>query len=119
MDLQLGGVEHLDAQDVVLPAVARPEGLGHGRDADAQQPAPLARLLLLAQEILVADRFEPEVEALAVLAGIGEEPPGRAMGEVVVAHQVDAAELGLVHAQVGGGRLHHALLEVHGLGDPE
>ena len=41
------------------------------------------------------------------------------MGEVVVADEVDAAELGLVHAQVVGGGLHHPLLEEHRLGDPE
>ena len=65
---QLGGVEHLDAEDVVLAAVAGAERLGHRRDADAEQAALLLRLLLLPQEVLVADRLEPDVEALAVLA---------------------------------------------------
>jgi hypothetical protein len=41
VDPQLGRVEHLDAEDVVLAAVAGPERLGHRRDADAEQPAPL------------------------------------------------------------------------------
>ena len=41
------------------------------------------------------------------------------MREVVVADEVHPAELGLVHAEVVGGGLHHALLEEHRLGDPE
>src|SRR5579859_75225 len=43
VDLQLGGVEHLDPEDVVLAAVARAEWLGHRRDAQPEQLAPLAR----------------------------------------------------------------------------
>ena len=53
---QLGGVEHLDAEDVVLAAVARPERLGHRRDPDAEQPAASLGLLLLPLEVVVADR---------------------------------------------------------------
>ena len=79
----------------------------------------LLRLLLLPEEVPVADRFEPDVEALGVLAGVGEEAERRAVREVVVLDEVLAAELGLVHAEVVGRRLHHALLEVHRLRDPE
>src|ERR1700721_2401588 len=53
--LEVGRVEHLDAEDVVLAAVARAERLGHGGDPEAEQPAPLTSLGLLAPEILVAD----------------------------------------------------------------
>ena len=67
----------------------------------------------------VADGLQPDVEALAVLAGVGEEPERGAVREVVVADEVAAPELGLVHAEVVGGGLHHALLEEHRLGDPE
>jgi hypothetical protein len=46
--------------------------------------------------VLVADGLEPEVEALGVLAGVGEEPERGAVGEVVVADEVDPSDLGLV-----------------------
>src|SRR5262249_28115238 len=64
---QLGRVEHLDAEDVVLPAVARAQRLGHRGDAQAQQPAALAGLLLALLEVLVADGLQAHVQALAVL----------------------------------------------------
>ena len=116
---QLGGVEHLDAEDVVLAAVAGAERLGHRRDADAEQPAALARLLLLRAEVGVPDRLEPDVEALGVLPGVGEEAERRPVREVVVADEVDPPELGLVHPEVVGGGLHHAFLEEHRLGHAE
>ena len=119
VDPQLGGVEHLDAEDVVLAAVAGAERLGHRRDADPEQPAALARLLLLRAEVGVPDRLEPDVEALGVLPGVGEEAERRPVREVVVADEVDPPELGLVHPEVVGGGLHHAFLEEHRLGDPE
>ena len=116
---QLGGVEHLDAEDVVLAAVARAERLGHRRDAEPEQPAARAGLGLLLAEVVVADGLEPDPQALGVLAGVGEEAERGAVREVVVAHEVDPPELGLVHAEVVGRRLDHALLEEHRLGDPE
>ena len=120
VDPQLGGVEHLDAEDVVLAAVAGAERLGHRRDADAEQPAALcAPPPAAGRKSCVADRLEADVEALVVLPGVGEEAERRPVREVVVAHEVDPAELGLVHAEVVGGRLDHALLEEHRLGDPE
>ena len=119
VDPQLGRVEHLDAEDVVLPAVAGAQGLGHGRDADAQQAALGLGLLLALQEALVVDGRQADVEALAVLARVGEEAERRAVREVVVPDEVDPPELGLVHPEVVGRGLDHALLEVHGLGDPE
>src|SRR4029079_9105218 len=61
----LGGVEHLDAEDVVLTAVARAERLRHAGDADAQQPPVLRGLGLLAAEALVVDRLPAGPEALA------------------------------------------------------
>ena len=119
VDPELGRVEHLDAEDVVLAAVARSERLGHRRDADAEQPSARLRLFLLLQEVLVADCFEADVEALAVLARVGEEPERRAVWEVVVTHEVRPAELGLVHAEVVGRGLHHPFLEEHRLGHAE
>jgi hypothetical protein len=47
------------------------------------------------------------------------KPSGVRCGKSSSAHEVHPAERGLVHAQVVGGRLHHALLEEHRLGDPE
>ena len=58
VDPQFGRVEHLDAEDVVLAAVAGAERFGHGRDADAQETTVLRSLLLLLEEVLVADRLE-------------------------------------------------------------
>ena len=119
VDLQLSGVEHLDAENVVLPAVACPERLGHGRDAEAEQPPARPRFLLLLTEVVVVDRLRPDVEALAVLTGVQQETERRPVRELVVPHEVHPPEPGLVHPQVRGGGLHHPLLEEHRLGDPE
>ena len=61
----------------------------------------------------------PTSRHLPYWPGVGEEPERRAVREVVVADEVLAPELGLVHAEVVGGGLHHALLEEHRLGHPE
>src|SRR5690606_2696554 len=84
VDPQLGGVEHLDPEDVELPAVPGAQRLGHRGDAYAEETAPLAGLLLLLPERVVADRLETKVEALGVLTRVGEEPEGGAVREVVV-----------------------------------
>ena len=117
--LEIGRVEHLDAEDVVLAAVARAERLGHRGDAQAEQTPPLARFCLLLPEVLVVDRLEADVQALGVLPGVGQEAERGAVREVVVGDEVHPPERGLVHAEVVGGLLHHAFLEEHRLGDPE
>ena len=61
----------------------------------------------------------PTSRHLAYWPGVGEEAERRAVREVVVADEVDPPELRLVHAEVVGRRLHHALLEEHRLGHPE
>ena len=81
----------------LLPGAER---LGHRRDPDAQPAAPGGRLLLLLEEVLVADRLQADVQALPVLPGVEQEAERGAVRELVVADQVDAAELGLVHAEV-------------------
>ena len=115
----LGRVEHLDPEDVVLAAVARAQRLAHRGDADTEQPAVLPGLLLLPEEVLVAHGLEAQLEARAVLTGVEQEAERGAVRELVVAHQVDPAELGLVHAQVVRGGVHHPFLEEHRLGHPE
>jgi hypothetical protein len=67
VDPQLGRVEHLDSEDVVLSAIAGAERLGHRRDADTEETTLLTGLLLILQELLVADRFEADIETLPVL----------------------------------------------------
>src|SRR5207244_3933178 len=52
---ELGAVEHLDADDVELPAVAGAERLGHGGDTDADVAPVLAGLGLLPAEVLVPE----------------------------------------------------------------
>src|SRR6266487_2069023 len=70
-------------------------------------------------DVLVPDRLQPDVQALGVLARVGQEAEGGPERELVVPDQVDPPELGLVHAEVGGRGLDHPLLEEHRLGDPE
>ena len=77
------------------------------------------RLLLLALELLVADRVQPQLQALVVLAGVDEEAERGAVRELVVGKEVDAADLGGVDAEVGGRGRDHPLLEEHRLGHPE
>ncbi len=117
VDPELGRVEHLDADDVVLPGVAGAERLGHRRDADTEQAALLAGSLLALQEAVVVDLLQRQVQALVVVAGVQQEPEGGAVRELT--DEVDPAELGLVHAELVGTGLHEPLLEEHRLGDPE
>src|SRR5262249_42462018 len=88
VDLEFGRGEHLDAEDVVLAAVPRPERLGHRRDAEAEQLAPAARLLLLPPEVLVSHGLQPYLEALAVLAGVEQESERSAVGELLILDKV-------------------------------
>ena len=117
--LEVGRVEHLDAEDVVLAAVASAQRLGHGGDAEPEEPPALPGLRLLAPEVLVPDGLESHVQALGVLARVEQEAERGAVRELVVPDEVHPAERGLVHAQVVGCGLHHPLLEEHRLGHPE
>jgi hypothetical protein len=74
---------------------------------------------LLAAEALVVDGLEPDVQALGVLARVGQEAERGPVRELFVAHEVHPAEFGLVHAEVIGRGLHHPLLEEHRLGHAE
>ncbi len=119
VNLELGRVEHLDAEDVVLAAVPCAERLGHRGDTDAEHPAAGPGVGLLPQEVLVAHRPQRDLQALAVLARVGQEAERRAVRERLVPHEVLPPEFRLVHAEVGGRGLHHPFLEEHRLGDPE
>src|SRR6516225_3242057 len=87
--------------------------------SSAESPAALPGLGLLTAEVLVADRLQPDVEALDVLAGVGQEAERGPVREVLVPDEVHPPELRLVHAQVIRCGLHHPFLEEHGLGNPE
>ena len=77
VDAQLGGVEHPQAGDVVLLAGPCADHLGEGGEADAEQPALLARLLLLPAQLRVAELLEREVHRLPVVARVVDEAGGR------------------------------------------
>ena len=119
VNAQLGRVEHLDTEDVVLAAVAGAERLGHGGDTEAEQLAALARFFLLLLEGVVADGLHADLHALVVLTGVGKETERRAVREHVVLDQVHATELRLIHTEVVCRSVDHALLEEHGLGHTE
>ena len=119
MDTQLGRVEHLDTEDVVLAAVPGAKRFSHCGDAYAQQTSVLSRFFLLLQEVLVSDRFQPYFKTLAVLAGISEETERCSVGKVVVLYEVEAANLRLVDSEIFGCSLNHSFLEEHCLGDTE
>ena len=116
---QLGRVEHLDAENVVLAAVACPQRFGHRRDPDTEQPTPLLRFFLLLQEVVVAHRLQADVETFGVLAGVGQEPESGAMRKIVILDEVHATELGLIHTEVVRCGLHHPFLKEHRLRDTE
>ena len=118
---QLGGVEHLDAEDVVLAAVAGAERLGHRRDADAEQPAAASSPPPSAcRKSCVADRLQARRRGTCRTGPESvRKPNGVRCGKSSSRTKLIAPELGLVHAEVVGRGLHHALLEEHRLGDPE
>src|SRR5206468_11935337 len=93
---QLGGVEHLDPEDVVLPARARADDLGERREADAEQPPFLARPLLLLPELRVADALERLVERRLVVAGVVLEAGRGRVRELLGPDEVLPAQLGRV-----------------------
>ena len=115
VDPQFSGVEHLDADDVVLATVAGSERLGHRRDSDTEQLAALSRFLLLGLERRIPDGFQAQIQTLGVLTGVGQEPEGCSVREHVVLDEVHPSELRLVHSQVVRGGVNHPLLEEHRL----
>ncbi len=119
MHAQLGGVEHLDAEDVVLAARAGTHDLGERGEPDPDQLPLLARLLLLLAQLLVADPLERLVERRLVVARVVLEPGRRRVGELVGRDEVLPAQLRRVDAELVGGVLHEPLDEVRGLGDAE
>ena len=64
----LGGVEHLDAEDVEVLRGAGADDLGEGRDADAHELSALALLGLFLAQFGVADLVHRELERAAVVA---------------------------------------------------
>ena len=63
VDSQLGRVEHLAGRRCRSPCRARADHLGERGEADAEQPALLARRALLLAQLLVAELLEREVRA--------------------------------------------------------
>ena len=91
-----------------------------GREADAEQPSLLLRLLLLRAEALVADDLERAVERLLVVARVVLETAqdvvrGR-VGEGVPRHEVHAPDLDRVEPELAGDEVDPALDEVGRLG---
>ena len=72
---------------------------------------PLGRLGLLAPEVLVPDRAQADLQALAYWPESSRKPNGGAVRGHVVADEVHGPETGLVDAQVRGGDLDHPLLK--------
>src|ERR1700743_3202341 len=59
----------------------------------SSRPRCLASFFLLREELLVADGLEAQLQAGPVLAGVEQEAERRAVRELLVPDQVDAAEL--------------------------
>ena len=115
MDAQLGRVEHLDPEDVVLAARARADDLGEAREADPDQPPFLARPLLLLAQLLVADALERLVERRLVVAGVVLEAGRGRVRELVRLDEVLPPQLGRVDAELVRRGLDEPLDEVRGL----
>ena len=119
VDANLGAVEHLDAEDVEGVGGAGADDLGEGGDADAHQLAALALLLLLAQQILVADLVERLLQGGGVVAAVVLPAGRRLVGELLGLDEVLEAQLGGVDADLVGEDVDHALDHVHRFGDAE
>src|SRR3972149_2657538 len=83
VDPQLGRVEHPQADDVVVLAVARADDLRERGEADPAEPALLARLPLLLSELRVAELLEREVDRRRVVARGVDDPGGRVVRELL------------------------------------
>ena len=83
MDAELGAVVHPQAGDVVLRAVPGAHDLGEGGEADADQLAFGACLLLLAPELGIAELLQREVHGRLVVARVVLEPGGRLVRELL------------------------------------
>ena len=119
MNTQLGRVEHLDTENVVLATVPCSKRFGHCRDTYSQKSPFLLCLFLLLQEVFIPNSLQPDVQAFAVLPGISEKPKGCPMGEIVITNEIEPSKLCLVDAEVIGCGLHHPFLEEHGLSHTE
>ena len=119
MHAQLGGVEHLDPDDVVLPARPCAHNLREARQPDPDQLALSAGSLLLLAQLLVAHPLQRLVERRLVVARVVLEPGRRRVGELLRRDEVLPSELRRIHSELVRSRLDEPLDEVRGLGDAE
>ena len=119
VDADLGAVEHLDAEDVERVRGTGADDLGEGGDADPHQLAARALLLLLAQQVLVADLVQRLLQRGRVVAAVVLPAGRRLVGELLRLDEVLEAQLGRVDVQLVGQDVDHALDHVHRFGDAE
>ena len=119
VDAQLGRVDHLDAEDVVLLRRPRADRFGEVRDPDAHELALGARRRLLLAQVVVADLVERLAQRGRVVAGVVHEPGRRRVRELLGLDEVLEPHLGRVDAELVRRRLHQSFDEVRRLGDAE
>ena len=119
MDAQLGGVEHAQAGDVVLLALAGSDHLRETGDADSHQLTACALLRLLAAQLVISDLLQCQSQCARIVTAVVLPAGGGVVREGLGSDEVPQAQLGGVDAQLDGGVLDEAFDQVRGLGDTE
>ena len=119
VDAQLRAVEHPEAEDVVLGAVAGAHHLGEARNADAGDLALLATRFDVLAHLVVAELLERDIHRLGVVATVVLPAGGGVVRKLLRLDEVLHPELGLVHAKLDRGVGDEALDQVTRLGHPE
>src|SRR6266545_7458979 len=100
MNADLGGVEHLDAEDVEVLRWSGAHDLGEARDADAHELAALALLGLLLAQRRVADLVHRELERARVVAAVVLPPERRHVRERLRRDEILEAQLRRIPLQL-------------------
>src|SRR5207302_1723397 len=119
VDAQLRAVEHAEAEDVVLRAVAGAHHLGEARNADASDLALLATRLDVLAHLVVAELLERDIHRPGVVATVVLPAGGGVVRKLLRPDEVLHPELGLVHAKLDRGVGDETLDQVTRLGHPE
>ena len=122
VDANLAGIEHAYTQDVAHFGRAGADYLGERHQAYAHQRRRIwvgAGFSLLGTQPFVIHRLEHLIERGLIIAGIIFKTERGGVRELRLADEIFAANFGFVYIQFLRQHIHHALDQIHRLGDAE
>ncbi len=119
MDAQLGRIDHLESNDVVVAAGSSTDRFGEAGDADADVAALLSCLGLFLTKVLVVNRIERLLKRRVVVTRVVHETCRGVVGKLLRFDEVLHPELGWIHIELIRGILDKPLDQIRRLRDPE